>query len=85
MNQHYECVQCGWRGHEDDLRSECVDPGDRLQPPEWQAFCPDCGNNWECMIEAETCTSCEDEFPIYDSHLCMGCTVDAAEYAMDDR
>lgn len=85
MNQHYQCLECGWQGHEDELRSECTFAGNREEPPEYEAYCPDCGENWDSMIEADVCTSCNNEFQIPESNLCAPCTVDAAEYAMDSR
>lgn len=85
MNQEWQCLECGWQGHEDDLRSVCVFHGNRIEPPEYEAYCPDCGENWECMIERDVCTSCESEWQTRESNLCAGCTVDAAEYALDNR
>lgn len=51
-NQEWEC-DCGWSGHDDDLRSECTFAGNQEEPPEYEAYCPQCGNNWDQMIEAE--------------------------------
>jgi predicted RNA-binding Zn-ribbon protein involved in translation (DUF1610 family) len=53
FNQHYDC-DCGWTGHEDDLRSECVFHETREEPAEYAGYCPDCGSNWDQMSETET-------------------------------
>lgn len=85
MGQHFECRECGWRGHEDLLVSECVDPGDYFQPPEYEGYCPACGENWDMMDEVEPCISCESEWKQPDSEYCAPCHVDGAEYIMDTR
>lgn len=54
INQEWDC-SCGWTGHEDDLRSECTFAGNREEPPEYEAYCPDCGSNWDQMTEAQQC------------------------------
>ena len=61
-NQHYECTGCGWVGHEDDLRSECVFAETRLEPAEYEAYCPDCGQNADQMDEVELmeCPTCSE-------------------------
>jgi len=56
-NQNYEC-NCGWRGHEDELRTECTFNETRLEPAEYEAYCPDCGANWDQMSEAEADMEC---------------------------
>ena len=53
MSQHYECTSCGWTGHEDDLRSEQTFAGNREEPPEFEAYCPECGDNWDQMSEVD--------------------------------
>lgn len=49
--QHYECTSCGWTGHEDELRSEQTFAGNQEEPPEFEAYCPSCGDNWDQMDE----------------------------------
>lgn len=70
--QHFRC-ECGWEGHEDDLRSECTFHGTREEPPEYDAFCPQCNNNWENMDEAALCIGCEDTIVANDGDACAAC------------
>jgi hypothetical protein len=60
-NQHWECT-CGWTGHEDEFRAECVFHGNREEPPEYEAYCPDCGANADQMSEVEMleCPACSE-------------------------
>lgn len=58
FNQHYDC-DCGWTGHEDELRSECTFHGNREEPAEFEAYCPECGNNWDQMSEADPGAQCD--------------------------
>lgn len=51
LTQHLECTECGWTGHEDDLRSECVFAGNREEPAEYDAHCIECGNHVDSMID----------------------------------
>lgn len=53
INQHWDC-ECGWTGHEDELRSECTFHATREEPAEYEAWCPQCGADWERMTETET-------------------------------
>ena len=53
FNQEWECTDCGWHGHEDDLKSECVFHATQEEPAEYAAWCPECGDNWENFIEYE--------------------------------
>ena len=84
MNERYRC-SCGWEGSEDELDSKCTFWGTREEPPEYEANCPDCGADWDDMVEAELCISCENEFTPKDSKYCNGCAADAAEQVMDNR
>lgn len=60
-NQHYECT-CGWSGHEDEFRSECTFNETRLEPAEYECYCPDCGRNADQMDEIEMleCPACSE-------------------------
>ena len=49
MTQHFECIDCGWTGHEDDLKSECVFDQTQEEPAEYDAWCPQCGDNFDNM------------------------------------
>lgn len=80
----YQC-KCGWQGTEDELISTCTFHATQLEPAEYECSCPDCGGAWDDMCDADLCISCENEFAIADLELCMGCQIDAAEYAMDQR
>ena len=42
----FRCTECGFEGHADDWPSQCVYYS-REDPPEWEAWCPDCGSSWE--------------------------------------
>lgn len=70
--QHFRC-DCGWQGHEDDLRSECTFHGTREEPPEYDAFCPECGGAWDDMIEAPLCIGCKDAFVKNEGDACPEC------------
>lgn len=50
-NQMWQCGECDWHGHDDDIRSEQVFAGNREEPAEYQGFCPECGGDWEQMTE----------------------------------
>lgn len=86
--QHFRC-ECGWEGHEDDLRNECVFHGTREEPPEYDAFCPECSNNWENMDPVPYCASCGDKFVKNEGDNCPECieciAEDAAERRAEDR
>lgn len=84
MNERYRC-SCGWEGSEDELDSKCTFWGTREEPPEYEANCPDCGGDWDDMVEADLCISCEKEFSLYALNLCAACTVDAAEQTLENR
>lgn len=73
--QHFRC-DCGWQGHEDQLRTECVFWGTREEPPEYDAFCPECNNNWENMEEVPLCSNCEDAFVKNEGDVCAPCDAD---------
>ncbi len=49
QTQYNECTDCGWTGHEDDLNSKCVFEATLEEPAEWDAWCPQCGDNFENM------------------------------------
>jgi len=51
MTQHFECNDCGWTGHEDDLKSECVFEATQEEPAEYDAWCPQCGDHFDSMNE----------------------------------
>lgn len=70
--QYFRC-KCGWQGHEDDLRSECTYHGTREEPPEYDAFCPQCSNNWEDMTEVPWCIGCEDVHVLKEGDACAAC------------
>jgi hypothetical protein len=76
-------------GHEDDLRSECTFHGTREEPPEYDAFCPECDTNWENMDPVPYCASCGDKFVKNDGDNCVECieciAEDAAERRAEDR
>ena len=80
--ERYRC-KCGWEGTEDELNSRCTFWGTREEPPEYEAYCPDCGANWDNMVEAECCESCESEWAMRDSRYCLGCAADAAEQILE--
>ena len=46
-DERFRCTECGFEGHSDDWESKCVYYGSREEPPEWEAWCPDCGASWE--------------------------------------
>jgi hypothetical protein len=50
-NQEWQCTECDWHGHEDDIRSELTFAGNREEPAEYDGFCPECGGNWDQMEE----------------------------------
>jgi hypothetical protein len=71
--QHFRC-ECGWEGHEDELRNECTFHGTREEPPEYDAFCPECGGAWDDMVEAPLCIGCKDVFVKNEGDACPECT-----------
>ena len=50
MFTRYQC-ECGWQGQESELRTECTFNETRLEPAEYESYCPDCNANWEDMTE----------------------------------
>lgn len=70
--QNFHC-ECGWKGHEDDLRSECTFHGTREEPSEYEAFCPQCNANWNDMGEAALCIGCEDTIVENEGDTCTDC------------
>ena len=78
MNTNFTC-SCGWRGTEDQMEPECIDFGDRYQPPEWTNRCPSCGNDWENMTETPVCRTCEDTFVQHEGDQCEICRQEALE------
>ncbi len=83
--KRWYCTRCKTEFKEHELVSTVLDVGDRYQPPEHDSACPQCGALSEHHEEVEMCESCEDEYPMEDSTLCGGCTVDRAESIMEDR
>jgi hypothetical protein len=55
--QHWECP-CGWAGHEDELVSHVEFIGNREEPPEYGATCPQCHGDWEQMSEPDPDVEC---------------------------
>ena len=51
FNQEWQCTECDWHGHEDDLDSTCTFLGNREEPAEYDGHCPECGGNWDQMEE----------------------------------
>lgn len=78
MNERYRCT-CGWEGTEDQMTPECLDAGDRYQPPEWTNRCPDCNKDWETMEEVPLCVSCEDTYVFEEGDRCGICVAEQAE------
>ena len=85
--QNWDC-DCGWSGHDDELRAECTFHGSREEPAEYDAYCPSCGNNADQMSEAIMCSACEDVQVKSDGDYCSECTQcmleDKAEARRDD-
>lgn len=74
------CTRCLWTGTVKDMDAECVDRGDRYQPPEWHAKCPDCGAV-NTMEEVQLCISCRDANQYTDEdgqgyYLCFDCLME---------
>ena len=50
------CAKCGWTGDDQDLEAVCTFPGrwygDPPEPPEYEAFCPEC-NHWEYIEDVD--------------------------------
>lgn len=53
FNQIWECMECGWHGHEDELNSQCTFYATQEEPAEYDVRCPDCGDDWDNFIEYE--------------------------------
>ncbi|NIP34997.1 MAG: hypothetical protein GWN89_08920 [Thermoplasmata archaeon] len=53
ITQRYRCTRCGFDAYADDWEIECVFAGSLEEPPEYEAFCPGCGESWEEAIEVE--------------------------------
>ncbi len=80
INQQWEC-ECGWTGHDDDLRSECTFAGNQEEPPEYEGYCPDCGGNADKMYQLAMCKSCDDVQVKDDGDICGECR----ECMLEDR
>lgn len=81
MNERYQCDNCEWNGPEDELETRCTYWGTREQPPEYDSFCPSCGDSWENMQEVPWCLGCEDVHVKHEGDYCPECT----EAAREDR
>jgi hypothetical protein len=77
--QHWECSGCGWTGHEDDWRSECVFNQTLEEPAEYEAYCPDCGQNADAMEEIEMleCGACSEISMPSNGGECTECHAEA--------
>ncbi len=53
MTTRYQC-ECDWQGSERELRTVCTFNETHLEPVEYEAYCPDCGADWDDMVEAES-------------------------------
>ena len=53
IDQRYRCTKCGFEGTSDEWESKCIFWGSREEPPEWEAWCPDCGETWETTEEVD--------------------------------
>ena len=73
MTTLYRC-DCGWEGHERDLRSVCTFKQTRLEPAEYELYCPDCDINWDDMAEVPKCASCKDQYVKEEGDNCAECT-----------
>jgi rubredoxin len=51
FNQMWQCTGCGWIGHEDDLESKCTFHQTQEEPAEYEAWCPQCGADWDQFTE----------------------------------
>lgn len=53
LDDRYRCTRCGFEGESGDWESKCIFHGSREEPPEYVAWCPDCGETWETTEEVE--------------------------------
>lgn len=49
----YRCTMCGFEGEEGDWESKCTFYGNQEEPPEYEAWCPGCGADWDYSEEIE--------------------------------
>ena len=61
MTTYEKCENCGYVATTDELAdtSECVFAGNRYEPAEYEAHCPECGGS--DFVEYPKCQSCDDE------------------------
>jgi hypothetical protein len=76
-----EC-DCGWYGSDSDIVLECTFHGTREEPPEYEGFCPACGNPADDSIkDVPMCKSCEDVYVKDEGDVCPECH----ECMMEDK
>lgn len=72
---HEKCNRCDAvydRRQIEDM-TECVDAGDRFQPPEYEVRC-DCGST--DLREFYPCTECNEAEPLDGTDICADCLND---------
>ena len=79
------CTYCQNQFRESALEIVCVGQGSRHYPRETEDRCPNCGANSDHHEPVPLCESCEDNYPVEDTTLCMPCTVDRAQSTMEER
>jgi len=78
--------ECGWEGTENEVVLNCTFHGTREEPPEYEGFCPCCGNPADDSLEdVPFCRTCEDEYVKDEGDQCEECRQAALEDAYDAR
>ena len=55
----YYCEKCQWEGTYDDLDYTQTWAGAYWEPPEYECYCPECGNDWENLLDAHDIECCQ--------------------------
>ena len=79
----HECKACGWQGEETEIRKEIIHHETRIDPEEWEWYCPDCNGTDIEEVNFPLCRTCEDEIVHHEGDQCIECYTVACEAHVD--
>lgn len=83
------CNQCSKFFTEAEAESEKTFSGSRLEPPEYEHKCPDCGayndgwHEWISVRDQIVCDCCEEVIVKHDGEVCIECATQEEEARYD--
>ena len=80
----WECHSCKGEFDEKEIETKLYFAGNREEPPEYTAHCPNCDSTDIDEIDCILCSSCEDEIVQHEGDQCSECQTCQAEAIADE-